>query len=337
MAISEDFKEAELNVMDADGSHVTRLTSFDMDDDVLFLFGDWFAWSPDGTKIAFASLDIDDETADIYVINPDGSAQMNLTRNAVIQLYPQWSPDGTQLVFVSADEDTELVDLYLINADGSGQMNLTNNSSGERLYQPQWSPDGTKIAFILFDEFFGTSSDIYTMNLDGSAQINLTDDLRGQFHLRWSPDGTKLAFLTLDEVTESFDIYVMHADGSGQTRLTENIFLSGTEEIELLASGGAGLFAWSPDGAQIAFVSDRDDNIDIYVMNADGSGQTRLTSDHTIDIFPAWAPDGARLIFLAFDEDEEVADIYQIKPDGSGQISLTHSAGEILFAPAWRP
>ena len=67
----------------------------------------------------------------------------------------------------------------------------------------------------------------------------------------------------------------MSADGSAQTRLTDNPAFDRSP-------------VWSPDGKRIAFVSDRDMNMEIYVMNADGSGQANLTNDPAHDTSPAW-------------------------------------------------
>ena len=70
---------------------------------------------------------------------------------------------------------------------------------------------------------------------------------------------------------------MMNADGSGETRLTDNPALDRVP-------------AWSPDGAEIAFMSSRDGIDEIYVMNADGSGQTNLTNNPGSDSSPAWLP-----------------------------------------------
>ena len=76
----------------------------------------------------------------------------------------------------------------------------------------------------------------------------------------------------------------MNGDGSEQTRLTNN-------------DAGDGQPRWSPDGENIAFVSDRDDgNFQIYVMNADGSEQTRLTNNNADDCSPTWSPDGEKML-----------------------------------------
>jgi endonuclease YncB( thermonuclease family) len=85
---------------------------------------------------------------------------------------------------------------------------------------------------------------------------------------------------------------------------------------------------------KIVFVSDRVGNEEIYVMNADGSGQTRLTNSATEDRSPAWSPDGHRIAFSSLrDGDEE---IYVMNADGSGQTRLTDNADFDGF-PAWSP
>jgi uncharacterized repeat protein (TIGR01451 family) len=77
--------------------------------------------------------------------------------------------------------------------------------------------------------------------------------------------------------------------------------------------------SWSPDGARIAFSSRRDGNDELYVMNADGSGQTRLTSDPARDERPAWSPDGAKIVFEST-RDPRVfdRDVFVMNADGSG-------------------
>ena len=82
--------------------------------------------------------------------------------------------------------------------------------------------------------------------------------------------------------------------------------------------------AWSPDGEQIAFATDRDGNLEIYVMAADGSNPTRLTDNPAEDSNPGWSPDGNQIVFTS-DRDGDV-DVYTMTPDGSDVSSLTHNS-----------
>jgi len=82
--------------------------------------------------------------------------------------------------------------------------------------------------------------------------------------------------------------------------------------------------------AKIAFDSNRDGNDEIYVMNADGTGQTRLTNNAASDVGPAWSPDGTKIAF------NRGFDIFVMNADGSSQIRLTSSAA-MNIAPAWSP
>ena len=92
--------------------------------------------------------------------------------------------------------------------------------------------------------------------------------------------------------------------------------------------------SWSADGRQIAFVSSRDGDWEIYVMAADGTGQQRLTFSPGIDRNPRWSPDGK---YIAFESDRRGSfDIWLMRPDGSGQRAVAPRSGN-EYEPTWSP
>ncbi len=112
-------------------------------------------------KIAFSS--VRDGNLEIYVMNPDGTNQTNLTNNAAEDFEPAWSPDGTKIAFTSRRDGN--YEVHVMNADGSNPVNLTNNSAQDG--EPAWSPDGTKIAFT---SLRSGNYETYVMNADGSGR-----------------------------------------------------------------------------------------------------------------------------------------------------------------------
>ena len=196
------------------------------------------AWSPDGTRIAFASYS--DRSPEIYTFDSDGSDLERLTNNSDWDVDPAWSPDGTRIAFVSTRDGNW--EIYVMDADGSGVERLTNHGA----WDPAWSPDGARIAFGSTRD---GSLDIYVMNADGSDVERLTNNSAADRWPTWSLDGARIAFASgRDGNTE---IYVMNADGSDAERLTND------------GDDGAREPAWSPDGTEIAFTSERRSAINV--------------------------------------------------------------------------
>ncbi len=118
------------------------------------------AWSPDGTRIAFAFNRDGRYYRSIYVMNADGSGVERLTNNSAHDVGPAWFPDGARIAFAS-DRDGNGSDIYVMDADGSGVKRLTNNSAYD--WDPAWSPDGARIAFA--SDRDGNWADIYVMRV----------------------------------------------------------------------------------------------------------------------------------------------------------------------------
>jgi Tol biopolymer transport system component len=297
----------DIYTTEADGSNVQRLTNNPASDSSP-------KWSPDGTKIAFISNRDGNPTPDIYVMNADGTNQTR-TNNPVIEDDLDWSPDSTRIVFGSIGS------ISVMNADGSNVQRLTNYPGYD--WSPKWSPDGTKIAFVRGDDYIDQGLNISVMNADGTNQTRFS----GQpgFDPRWSPDGTKIVFVSGDIFDySSREIYVINADGSNVQRLTNNP----TGEADP---------RWSPDGTKIAFVRRRVGtpqcpsgafcSNEIYVMNANGTNQTRLTDSPAGDFSPIFSPDSTKIAFISHRDGN--SEIYVMNADGSNQTRLTNSTAEV--------
>lgn len=107
--------------------------------------------------------------------------------------------------------------------------------------------------------------------------------------------------------------------------------LRGTPARSLLSSNNVGV---PLSASKIAFASDRDGNFEIYVMDADGGGQTRLTENTAEDYSPTWSPDGSRLAFVSTRDGNP--EIYVMNADGSAQTRLTNNSASDL-GPVWKP
>ena len=221
-----------------------------------------------------------------------------------------------QIAFAGVDYNTGYYQIFVINADGSSLVQVTSIPAYEA--GPAWSPDGSKIAFHTNRD---GNYEIYAMNADGSGLTRLTSDPAADVDPAWSPDGSKIAFSSNRDGTDG--LYLMNRDGSGVSKVT---------------SGLGGFHpTWSPDGTRIAFECHVDvGNRDICVINSDGTGLVRLTSDPAADYGAAWKPDGSKILFVTTRSGN--TQLALMNPDGTGVTSLfSDPFADFLDQPAWSP
>jgi TolB protein len=281
---------------------------------------------PPSGKIAFVSSR--DGNPEIYTVNTDGTGLARLTNDPAVDEEPAWSPDGRRIAFVSG-RSSGYPELYVMNADGS---NVVRRTFSGRAENPAWSPDGTKIAYS------NGEGDLWVVgpNAGGPGPTLLFGIQGREMQPSWSPDGTRIALVSdwhfYDFV---WDIFLINADGSGFSGLTGGAI----DNIDYLGP------SWSPDGARIAHVVSERVGIDQYIntlgiMNADGTGKTRLSSVcsgcgalvslNKLARSP-WSPDGQVIAFTS--GTTNALDVSWIKPDGSAS-GLIVSNG---WNPSWRP
>jgi Tol biopolymer transport system component len=231
--------------------------------------------SPDGKKIVYSLADANGYYFWIGIMNSDGSGKRTLTVTDEFDLYPQFTPDGSKIIYQSWTA-SGYVDIFLMNADGTNPQNLTNQN-GSNYFEPTVSPDGKTIAASFCN---ASVCGLATMNIDGSGvQVIQTCDAYTQFlgEPAFSADGTKIFFSYIlgPYYPQNTNIYVVHVDGTNLNQLTNSSY------------------DWCPIvmGDKVLFVSTRDsethtvpDN-EIYEMNLDGSGITRLTNNDANDTF----------------------------------------------------
>jgi TolB protein len=131
-------------------------------------------WSPDGQHIVFTSHNTSDNpnnstSAEIYVMNPDGSEPQRLTFNTEEERAPSWSPNGNFILFMCRRGGSDF-EICVMNADGTGQVQLTFNTIGD--LTPTWSPDGQEIVFHRL--VTGQGQQLFTMHADGTGEKQLT-------------------------------------------------------------------------------------------------------------------------------------------------------------------
>lgn len=252
-----------------------------------------------------------DGNKEIYAVYVDGGGELNITQSATNEFEPIVSPDRKWIAFLSGSESTGNVSLEVIARNGVSRQRVTEVPGVHSSHR--WSPDSRRIAYALNSR---ENKSVHIGNIEGAKPILLTaletEEVGG-----WSPSGKEVVFAVQD--SEEQGIWSRNPDGVNEFQLSTDVDSSPR---------------WSPDGERIAFISLRDGNPEIYVMNWDGSGATRLTNNEAKDDMISWSPDSKSLVFVS--EQDGNPEIYTAEVY-SGEITrLTFN--EIRDGqPVWSP
>jgi Tol biopolymer transport system component/imidazolonepropionase-like amidohydrolase len=322
----QSFKGGTFHIwlMKPDGTGVRQLTDGHADDREP-------RFSPDGKKIAFSSDRAFKGDYDVWVADVESGKLVQWTSSPADEFEPAWSPNGAEIAFVSG---TGAAGTTIQSADSSGRVTpVISAPEGARVNSPSWSADGKKIAYsqitgnttrlMISGEKVGTASDVFPFPATwlsanqvlytGDGKIFVTTLSGGEtktipFQARFqlnrsaykrrqpdfdsttprlvkgiltpalSPDGNRIVFGALNQ------LWLMEIGGQPQQLTNGNYYKQSP--------------AWSPDGKQIAYSSDKAGTADIYILDLATKSERRVTNlANSAEIEPAWSPDGKRLAF----------------------------------------
>src|SRR6266550_2207645 len=189
--------------------------------------------------------------SELAVVKPDGTGRRRLTTDQFGYFMPDISRDGRHIAFAGPGG------IYAMNADGTGTTLVVSRGSSIDA-TPAWSPDGA----------------LAVINVDATGLTTLSTP-EGAETPSWSPDGTHIAYTSF---INTRDVFVSNADGSNPVRVT-----SAPEQENNPR--------WSPDSHRLVFCRVLNGFFQLFTINADGTGETRLSANpNTFECSPSWSP-----------------------------------------------
>ena len=291
-------------------------------------------WSPDGSRIAFVSSL--GGSPDIWSISPQGGFPTRVTLGLGTTDYaasqmPLWSPHGRHISYISNKTGTN--EVWLWHASGDPESQLTN--LGAHIQSVCWAPDGKSL--VLSGNRYG-GYDIYRVDLPSGDATRLTQDHLYEVNPVFTPDGKQIIYIRLNETWEDHQIVQMNSDGTGSKVITEDTdFFDysfgpslGVPQVSpdgkwlLFRSQRSGYInywkvsletgepsplapeeteqsgaTWSPNGSEVAYVSNRNGTLEVRLAGAEG-GESRSLFNPGMGVCaaPSWSPDGSQICFL---------------------------------------
>ena len=270
------------------------------------------SFSPDGKFLAAANLDLSNDKAGIFLINPANGEKTPITKpeNPAIDLSPRFSSDGKSLAFIRYFSSFRR-EIFVIPAGGGEARQITFDDA--RIYGLDWSKDNQKLYFTSFRQTGQLG--LWQVPISEKSEPTLIPTgSKNLESLTVSPDGRTIAY-----VEETADENIWELAGQTKRPLIRSIRADHSQQF-------------SPDGSQIVFASDRTGNYEIWLADADGRNQRQLTDSKESAGSPRFSPNGN---FIAYDaQSSGSSDIYIVAVNGGLPRRLTDNA-ENNSLPAW--
>jgi len=293
-----------------------------------------FAQAPTTPKILFTSTR-DGGQREVYIMNTDGSEQVNLTQHPAEDLNAVWSPTGEKILFVSNRRDLRprgTRDLYLMDPDGSNVRRVFKKKIEDWRIDPTWSSDGKQFAYESVD--FGRFKTTLHIAILGEQDSEFF--VNGSFPA-WSPDGSEIACSVGERLA------LINVRTSAQKRLLPRNVESFQRFPSWSAAGDKLAFAWNkhpvpPPDAEREVHAAWKDKITIYIINRDGTGLQQLIEEAgPYAQYPELSPDGNTVLYTQ--EINGDFQIFKLDLNSGVRTQLTHingwNTGGDWFDPAY--
>jgi TolB protein len=251
-------------------------------------------------RIAFTRYDAAQQRFDIYSLDVSSGEDALLRQNGS---QPAFHSDGRQLVF--RNHDPSSLGLAILDLARNEVKDLTAHAEDAT---PAWSAPAQQIVFAS-NKHGDRKWRVYAIS-SGQVRGEGTEWAFGQMPA-WSPEGSQIVYHGCDERGDNCGVWIMNAGGVELQRLT-------TDPSDTAPS-------WSPTGAQVAFISARGGNWDLFLADVATRQELRLTDLPSMEVAPAWSPDGARLAFLSNSDGPWGVYILEL---ASGQIRRVAATGD---------
>lgn len=274
-----------------------------------------FAKAPTTPKILFTSTR--DDNREVYIMNPDGSEQVNLTHHRAEDLQAVWSPTGERILFVSDRDGVR--DLYLMNPDGSNVQRAFKKAFYR--YHPTWAPDSRRIAYMRIDSDLSTSI-IYI----GSIGKQIEEPLVNGLYPAWSPDKRKIVCSIGSPMDGRLALVNIH---SGEQKYILPLkTLDGQSFPSWSAKGDKLAFSWNNNPLPVLAAGEHVpdawiNKLAIYIVNRDGTGLRQIVDeDGPKAMAPVLSPNGDEVLYTQ--EINGGLQIFKVDVDSGVRTQLTH-------------
>ncbi|HYJ45581.1 MAG TPA: protein kinase, partial [Pyrinomonadaceae bacterium] len=286
----------------------SRKLIYDIDSKVTF--------SPDGKRLAFVRGSLKDNDEALIVANADGTNEERLVvhKRPESMSDPAWSPDGKAIAYIlgGTDEQGYYVNIDEVNVEDRAQRKISSDR-WRLISSIGWQADGSGLVVTARDRGSIAGSPVQIWNIaypEGSAR-RITNDVNNYVQISLSSDARSLVAVLGSNTS---NIWVMPGVDTGRAKQITNSNQAGDEGL-----------AWTPDG-RIVYLSVERENRDLWVMNADGSGQKQLTFEPAADLTPTVSPDGRYIVFIS---NRGVGwGLWRMNMDGSNPVELVKNVEE---------